>query len=61
MGDRFVVVVAGPGLEQVAEEVERVGAGGFLVEETKKTPGGSRAFVGQVQVGDEIAAPRAPV
>jgi hypothetical protein len=42
----LVVVVADPGLEQVAEDVERIGTGRFLVQKAKKTPGGDRAFVG---------------
>src|SRR5574340_1352634 len=54
----LVVVVADPGLEQVAQDVERVGTGNLFVEKVKKTPGGDRAFVGEVQVRDEEAAAR---
>ncbi len=57
-GDGFVVVVPRPGFEQVAENVERIGARNVFVEEAKKTPGRGRAFVGEVQVGDEVGAPR---
>ena len=57
--DRFVVVVADPGFEQVAEDVERVRPGHLVLQEAKKTPGGSRAFVGEVQVGNEVGATRA--
>jgi hypothetical protein len=41
-----VVVVADPGIEQVAEDVERIRPGNVLLQKAKKTPGGDRAFVG---------------
>lgn len=59
MRDAFVVIVTEPGFEQVAEDVQRVGPRNFVFEKAKKTPGGSRAFVAEMQVGDEIGAPRA--
>lgn len=56
MGDGFVVIVADPGFEQIAKNVERVRAGDLILQETKKTPGRGRAFVGEMQVCDEMAA-----
>jgi len=54
--DLLVMVVADPGLEQVAEDVERIRTGCLFLQKTKKTPAGERAFIGQMQVGDEEAA-----
>ena len=51
-----VVVVADPGIEQVTEDVERIRPGSVFLQKAKKTPGGDRAFVGQVQVGNKEAA-----
>jgi len=53
------MVVADPDLEQVAQDVERIRAGNVFLQKAKKTPGGNRAFVGQMQIGDAEGATRA--
>ncbi len=47
------VVIAHPGLEQVAEDVQRVRAPRFPVDETTEQLGDRRAFAVQVEIGDE--------
>ena len=47
------IVVAHPGFEQVAEDVERVGPARFTVEEATEQRGDVRAFRVEVQIGDE--------
>ena len=46
-------VVADPGLEQVAEDVQGIGATGFALEEIPEQTGDVRAVRIQVQIGDE--------
>jgi hypothetical protein len=41
-----VVVVADPGIEQIAEDVQCIRTGNVFLQKAKKTPGGDRAFVG---------------
>ena len=47
------VVVTGPVLEQVAENVERVGGGRYIAQERMEGLCRRRALGGQMQVGDE--------
>ena len=47
------IVVAHPGLEQVAEDVQRLGATRFLLDESAEQFGDRGALRVQVQVGDE--------
>jgi len=54
----LVVIVADPGLEQVAQDVERIRTGNVFFEKAKKTPGCGRAFVSQMQVGNKVGATR---
>jgi len=53
---RLVVVIADPGLEQVAEYVERCGAGGARGQELDELLPGRRLGGIQVQIGDEQRA-----
>jgi hypothetical protein len=46
-------VVADPGLEQVAEDVQRIGAGRLLAQEAQEQVGDLRTAGVQVQVGNE--------
>jgi hypothetical protein len=41
-----VVVVADPGIEQVAEDVKCICTDSVFLQKAKKTPGSDRAFVG---------------
>jgi hypothetical protein len=50
---RIVGVVAQPGLEQVAEHVQRVGVRGLVAQEVQEQRGDGRARGMQVQVGNE--------
>ncbi len=56
MRDLLVVIVADPGFEQISQNIQRICAADVGFQETKKTPGGFRAFVGQMQVGDKKCA-----
>ena len=47
------VVVARPVLEQVAENVERIGGGRYIAQEGGESLRRRRALGSQVQVGDE--------
>src|SRR5690554_6138598 len=42
------VIVADPGLEKVAEDIQLIGVNGFLFHKAKKRPGDSRAFLCKV-------------
>jgi len=55
----LVVIVTDPGFEQITQNVQRISALGILDQKAKKTPGGNRAFVGQMQIGDAEGATRA--
>ena len=50
---RFVIVIADPGVEQVAENVERVGAAGAKREKVDELRAGRRLAGIQMQIGDE--------
>jgi hypothetical protein len=47
------IVIACPVFEQVAEDIERLGAGSGLRYETQEQFGTARVFCAQVQVGDK--------
>ena len=49
------IVVADPGLEQVAEDVQRIGAAGFAADELAEQFGDLRTLGVEVEVGDEQA------
>lgn len=51
-------VVADPGFEEVAEDVQGLGPTGALIEERQKRPGDVRAFRFEMQVRDEQDAHR---
>jgi hypothetical protein len=50
---RLVVVVADPGLEQIAEDVKCVGGAGAIAEKLNKLISGSRLGRIEMQIGDE--------
>ncbi len=47
------IVIADPGLEQVAEDVQRIGLAGFAIHEAPEQFGDRRPLRVQVQVGNE--------
>ena len=55
---RFAVVIADPGFEQVAEDVERLGVDGSSRQKVDELCAGRRLAGIQMQIGDEQRAPR---
>ena len=47
------IVIAQPGLEQITEDVQRIGAARLLFQKPDEALGGVRALFAQVQVGYE--------
>jgi hypothetical protein len=52
-GQGGIVVVADPGIEQVAQDVQGIGPAGAFVQEAQEQRQRVRALRRQVQVGDE--------